>query len=635
MANNATPNLSIASNKMSTLELLFSFKGRIGRRLFWLGTVLPASLIAAPLYFIAELPTHFYIFYILDYLIVAWIGIAGYTKRLHDINQSGWLQLMFFIPATITFSLLSLNYDQQWVIISGYITFLIGLWVSIKVAIQPGKSVQNKFAENRSLYSFNAFQAVRKLKFLIERSKRTEKETQSINKKNHNSMEIDKANDSLQSKTPDVLSTWLNNTGTNPIPKEAHLDEKPNKSAKISGDYLSTVEPEIFRETNSIFISQRAKKPSEIKKNLSKTENQSDLKHDQQLIVDNEPDNRKEKLEVTTYASLKNLKNEKSVVESNAENFLKVLKKRATNSPAHQLYIQNSAETGNGWAKLEIAATWLSDPNSDQDQAQNAITYLSELANSSQSHLGAETEACYFLGEIYRIGFRYTHPNEDLSFKYLIRAAALGHNTAQHNLANQLVQTESKENKSPLCLSLINNALQDKESSDALLQLIEFDWSITYIESVDLVLRTLVDQGNGQAAGFLGRILLERSDYQTAARILDLADKLDNTTINKIIDIIRGAKSSELIINSLVDIIGKHAQLNNSFANYQIALAFNEGIGMPQDKMMAFVHITMASARVYGHERNQLIELRDNFRDVLSEEEIILAQEIIRGHYSS
>ena len=36
--------------------------------------------------------------------------------------------------------------------------------------------------------------------------------------------------------------------------------------------------------------------------------------------------------------------------------------------------------------------------------------------------------------------------------------------------------------------------------------LIELDWSITYIESINLIIRTLVDQGNGRAAKFLGRI---------------------------------------------------------------------------------------------------------------------------------
>jgi hypothetical protein len=144
-----------------------------------------------------------------------------------------------------------------------------------------------------------------------------------------------------------------------------------------------------------------------------------------------------------------------------------------------------------------------------------------------------------------------------------------------------------------------------------------------------------VDQGNGQAARFLGRIFLEQSDYETAASILDLADTLDDTTINKIIDIINNAQISGLIINSLVDIVRKHARLNNSYANYQIALAFSEGIGLPQDKMMAFVHVTIASARVYGQERDRLIKLRDELHETLSKEEVTAAQEIIRRNYTN
>ena len=616
---------------MSTLELLFSFKGRIGRRLFWLGTVLPASIVSTPLFFLTDTQSYFYI---LNYLIVAWIGVAGFTKRLHDINQSGWVQLMFCIPATITFSLSFLNYDQHWVIASGYISFLIGLWVSIKVALQPSILGQNKFSENINPYSFNIFHLVSHLKSLIKRNKGPQKETHPNDKNDPNSLEMDTENSTLPNKTSDTLSSWLNNTGANQMPDAANLNEKPHKTSKIPDDYLSTVEPEILRATNSIFIPPKAKETSKIKKESTTTVNQPTPKNKKQSNVDNEPNDSNDRLEEMTYVTLEKLENEKSILESEVESFLKILNQRATTSPTHQLYLQNSAKTGNSWAKLEIAATWLSNTNSDQDQAQRAINYLNELANSSQSHLGAENEACYFLGEIYRIGFRYTPPNEDLSFKYLIRAAALGHKTAQHNLAKQLVHTANLENKSPLCWSLINNALQDRESSNALLQLIEFDWSITYIESVDLILRTLVDQGNGQAARFLGRIFLERSDYETAVRTLDLADTLDDTTINKIIDIINNAQISELIINSLVDIIKKHAKLNNSYANYQIALAFDKGIGMPQDKMMAFVHVTIASARVYGHERNRLIKLRDELSNTLTKDEVTTAQEIIRRSYT-
>jgi TPR repeat protein len=163
--------------------------------------------------------------------------------------------------------------------------------------------------------------------------------------------------------------------------------------------------------------------------------------------------------------------------------------------------------------------------------------------------------------------------------------------------------------------------------------LIELDWSITYIDSINLVLRTLVDKGDNRAASFLGRMLLEQKDYKTSVRILDLADKLDDVIIDKVISIIKDAQCPENIINSFVNIIKKHARLDNSYANYQIALAYKEGIGVPQDNMMAFVHITMASARVYGHERDKLIKLRDELRGVLNEEEISNAQKIIRKNY--
>jgi hypothetical protein len=182
---------------------------------------------------------------------------------------------------------------------------------------------------------------------------------------------------------------------------------------------------------------------------------------------------------------------------------------------------------------------------------------------------------------------------------------------------------------------LIKKALDDAECATALMQLIELDWSITYIDSINLILRSLVDNGDQRAASFLGRILLERKDYKTSVHILNLADKLDDSTIDKIMNMVKGAESSENIINSFVDIIKKHANLDNSYANYQIAIAFRDGIGMPQDNMMAFVHATIASARVYGQDRDKLMNLRDQLRIVLTEEEISESQKIIRENYTN
>jgi uncharacterized membrane protein YhaH (DUF805 family)/TPR repeat protein len=616
---------------MSTLELLFSFRGRIGRRLFWLGILIPVCIITIPLNFLTLTQNYSYIIFIFCYLIITWIGIAGFTKRLHDYDQSGWLQLFFYIPAAATYTLSTLNYNQHWVITSGYISFLIGLWISIKLVIKRGTVGQNRYGKDRNQYSIKNPLWVINLNFLTKRSINNDQKPTSVNTSYKKSSKNGLLTSSVPDKKSDVLGNWLGNAKHYSIQEETpKVDEKPKILGNLDGT-LSMAEPEILRATNSVFSIEYSENNSKIDGEGIKPTPKNALPQ----IVGDTLNSDIETIPTTTNVTQESSTANDYILKSRTEGFLNVLKKRATKSLTHQRYLQNTAESGNSWAKLEISATWLSNTKNDKDQAQRAINYLSELANSSQTHLGAETEASYFLGEIYRIGLRYTRPNEDLSFKYLIRAAALGHKKAQHNLAAELVHTVKQENKNPLTLSLIHSALQNAESATALMQLIEFDWSITYIESVSLVLRTLVDQGDSQAARFLGRMLLERNDYDIGARILNLADKLDDMTIDKIIEIIKGAQTSENTINSLVDIIRKHAKLDNSYAHYQIALAFNEGIGMPQDKMMAFVHITMASARVYGHERDQLVKLRDELSDVLTEEEIVLAQKIIRGHYSS
>ncbi len=618
---------------MSPLKLFFSFKGRIGRKLFWLGTITPTCIIAATLNFLQKTNIYNDIIQVLGYSLIAWIVTAGFSKRLHDLNQSGWFQLLFFVPATTSYLLSTMNYNQPWVIATGYVAFLIGLWLSIKAGIIQGTFGKNKFGDNTPPYSISYFHWFIKLKSLFNRKINSEQRPDKAYKANQNSSVENSLPNNKKDKRSDVLDSWLNKAETDSLQSKPLIrDEKNNEPERLGGPF-ETVEPEILRATNFVFGDSKLERGSKITTPVNQLKDQALPENTSSTIVVSRSNNDINTIPATTNIIKQKPPNDEQVLENETELFLQILKMRATTSPTHQLYLQNNAESGNSWAKLEIAATWLSNISSTKDQAQQAMRYLAELANSSQSHLGAEIEASYVLGEIYRIGLRYTRPNEDLSFKYLIRAAALGHKTAQRNLATQIVRTASQKNETPLVLSIINKALQDTESATALMQLIEFDWSITYFESVSLVLRTLVDQGDGQAARFLGKMLLEGNDYETAVRVLNLADKLDNTTIDKIVDIIKVARTTEININSFVNIIKKHAKLDNSYAHYQMANAFNEGIGMPQDKMMAYVHIIMASARVYGHERDKLIKLRDELRGLLTDEEIIMAQEIIREEY--
>jgi len=628
---------------MSFLQLLFSFNGRIGRKLFWLGVITPICLMLALLYQIEDRYSIDGLIQISGYILIIWIGTAGFSKRLHDLNKSGWLQLYFLIPAGATWALSIIFHNPKWIILLGYCVFLIGLWISIKAGITQGTYGPNRFSTDAT------------------HSIRLDRWTNEPNEKDNKEEDIKSANTNHN-------SSLRGSTTTNKRDKDGVLD-----------DWLNKVEPEILRTTNTVFnnngIGSENKIANQIDqssptKDLAKTntltgnsqssEIEKKLTYENDLpLADNNRSTSDERLSIKLKEQiLSELKPEYGKTEKNSdftdtqskinsintekhdkislhetERFLKILRKRATTSPSHELYLQSGADSGNNWAKLEIAATWLSNKEGDKNHSEQAMKYLNELANSNQSYLGAEAEASYFLGEIYRIGMRNIRPNEDLSFKYFIRASALGHKPAQHSLAALLVRSSRKGTENPIVLSLLDAALSNHESAQALLQLIEFDWSITYIESVSLVLRTLVDQGNRRAAGFLGRMFLERNNFETAVQILKLADTINNTTIDKIVNIIRTACTTEENINAFVGIIQKHANLNNSYANYQMAIAFSEGVGVPQDKLMAFVYITMASARVFGQERDKLVKLRDELRHSLTDEEIITAQKIIRKNY--
>jgi len=589
---------------MSTLKLLFSYRGRIRRKPFWLGIFLPVTLMAIAIRFIPEDYTYDGSVNMVSYAILTWILTAGFAKRLHDRNYSGWFQLIFIVPAATLYILTAIFGANTWIVALEFATLLIGFWIIIETGFISGTIGQNRFAEDPALYD-------------TPDSKWRPRSKQA---KQHHS------NPKQDLELPQKLDT-SNHAPTLGEAKSQSVTRKSKESGeKILESWFNDDEPEILRSTASAF------------EGVPKEPDDTDMPSAQTTPTPSFEADSTNSANAPAGTGLKNRKlaeedEQDSLYET--DRFLEILQDRATTNPSHALYLEIGAESGNSWAKLEIAATWLSDPNISHNRAELAVGYLRDLADASQSYLGAEIEAAYFLAEIYRVGMRYTRPNEDLSFKYFIRAASLGHEAAQHSLASQVARSRHHNNGEALIQPLVNSALHSKESATALLQLVEFDWSIIYIESVALVLRTLVDQGNGQAAKFLGRMLLERYDLELGARILNRADKLDSQTMDKIVDVIQVGRAEDSVINDLVDLLQKHADLGDPYAQYQIAVAFKNGIGMPQDNLMAFVHINLASARVHGRDRDKLIKLRDELRDSLSEEEIMIAQEIVREQYRS
>ncbi len=85
--------------------LLFSYQGRINRKVFWLYllTVCFSFFILSSLWLVTNylpvplgIPIRFLLCIILGELIYTQLPIT--VKRLHDMNHSGWWYLVFMIP---------------------------------------------------------------------------------------------------------------------------------------------------------------------------------------------------------------------------------------------------------------------------------------------------------------------------------------------------------------------------------------------------------------------------------------------------------------------------------------------------------------------------------------------------------
>lgn len=81
---------------MNIVNILFSLKGRISRKTYWLFCGLPLLLAG---FFIQQSHIHFSPSQqILFILIIIWPSVAMHVKRWHDQDKSGWWQLISIIP---------------------------------------------------------------------------------------------------------------------------------------------------------------------------------------------------------------------------------------------------------------------------------------------------------------------------------------------------------------------------------------------------------------------------------------------------------------------------------------------------------------------------------------------------------
>jgi uncharacterized membrane protein YhaH (DUF805 family) len=90
---------------------LWSFYGRIGRRVFWIESVsvfllsLLLVYLTGPVEYDSRSGAHGPILAFIPAIAISWISVAATVKRWHDLGHSGWMILLNFavIPIPFTF----------------------------------------------------------------------------------------------------------------------------------------------------------------------------------------------------------------------------------------------------------------------------------------------------------------------------------------------------------------------------------------------------------------------------------------------------------------------------------------------------------------------------------------------------
>ncbi|TMJ42644.1 MAG: DUF805 domain-containing protein [Alphaproteobacteria bacterium] len=137
---------------MSMKQLLFSFRGRLNRKRYWMTVIVTMAviilLLLLALVMMREQRFEFaaltVVILLLLYIPLIWIGLAIGAKRLHDRDKSAWWLLVFYVLPGILSSLGN-QMDDLGFLILHVVSFAITVWAFVELGCLRGTLGPNQY----------------------------------------------------------------------------------------------------------------------------------------------------------------------------------------------------------------------------------------------------------------------------------------------------------------------------------------------------------------------------------------------------------------------------------------------------------------------------------------------------------
>src|SRR6266700_8124930 len=137
---------------MSMKQLLFSFRGRLNRKRYWMTVIVTMAviilLLLLALVMMREQRFEFaaltVVILLLLYIPLIWIGLAIGAKRLHNRDKSAWWLLVFYVLPGILSSLGN-QMDDLGFLILHVVSFAITVWAFVELGCLRGTLGPNQY----------------------------------------------------------------------------------------------------------------------------------------------------------------------------------------------------------------------------------------------------------------------------------------------------------------------------------------------------------------------------------------------------------------------------------------------------------------------------------------------------------